>query len=225
MATQTPTTATPAHNAAQVLAWEAEPRDLTAKANGPDTDEDTTDALIDKAADLECEIARAPCDSLTTALVKLRGPVRESLTTGCQYRIDEASLVDGIIEFLERPAEEARLPGFDAASLAALPGPQLAAVYDGLAAAREAVVGVLNQPRCKETPTSENAAGLLLDSLADLLAFGMEAAVEAAAARVPENPLDAEKCAWVRLKYAAETMDDLSEAAKLAHLLADQAAA
>lgn len=91
-------------NTVQVLQWEREAAHWLAIANAPGTDDDGTDDASDRAADLECMIANAPCDSLTVALVKLRTVVRESLVSGCLYRIDAPDLVDGIITYLERAA-------------------------------------------------------------------------------------------------------------------------
>ena len=87
-------------NTAQVLQWEREATNWATIANARETDEDATDHAANAAADLECLIANAPCDSLTVALVKLRTVVRESLVSGCLYKIDAPDLVDGIIAYL-----------------------------------------------------------------------------------------------------------------------------
>ena len=105
-----PAATTPEANADRLLFWETEAERLTRESSAAPLDDEAAAAMLDDAAEFEARIAEAPCDSHAAATVKLRTVVRTASVEGCVYRgLDAATMIDGIVAFMERQGPTARL--------------------------------------------------------------------------------------------------------------------
>lgn len=91
-------------NETQLLFWEREAARIYKEINSQIMSEDESEALINLAAEYEAKIAEAPCDSHLAATIKLRTVVKEALCGGAMYRVDYATLIGGIVGFMETRA-------------------------------------------------------------------------------------------------------------------------